>query len=156
MSTHPFFVWSDKTMVAEIIHNSTWLFPAIMAVHLIGLAWIGATILAVDLRLIGAAFRGRPARELANDLRPWMWGGLALTLGSGWLLFTAEALRCYENPLFWIKMALLATVLVFTATVRRRVLHATDAVRWREQAAGLTSLVLWFGVALMGRGIGFY
>jgi hypothetical protein len=156
MSTHPFFVWSDGTMVAQVIHDSLWAFPVIMALHLVGLAWLGATLLSVDLRLIGAAFRGRPVRDLARDLRPWMWGGLALTLGSGWLLFTAEALRCYENPLFWIKMMLLAAVLLFTATVRRRVLGATDAARWIERATGLTSLALWFGVALMGRGIGFW
>ena len=37
-----------------------------------------------------------------------------------------------------------------------RVLLSTDVTRVRERAVGLTSLALWFGAALMGRGVGFW
>lgn len=156
MSIQDFFIWCDRTAVAGIINNSMWLFPVIMAAHLIGLAWLGATIFAVDLRLIGVGRLGRSARDLAGDLRAWTWGGLGLTLGSGWLLFVSEALRCYESPLFWSKMALLAAALTFSVTIRRRVLHSIAPAPWLERATGATSLALWFGVALAGRGIGFW
>ena len=156
MSAHAFAAWCEQTPTSVIIKESTWMFPALLVVHLIGLAWIGGTIVAVDLRLIGAGLRGRSAHDLSQDLRRWSWGGLTLTLGSGWLLFSSEALRCFDNPLFLIKLALLAAALMVTVTVRRRVLLSTNATRRRQRAIGLTSLTLWFGVALMGRGVGFW
>ena len=156
MSAHAFAAWCEQTPTSVIIKESTWMFPAILVVHLIGLAWIGATVVAIDLRLIGAGLRGRSARDLSRDLRPWMWGGLALALGSGCILFASEALRCVDNPLFRAKLVLLVAALLVAATVRRRVLRSTDATRGRERVVGLTSLALWFGVALMGRGVGFW
>ena len=156
MSAHAFAAWCEQTATSVVIKESTWLFPAVLVVHLIGLAWIGATVLSIDLRLIGAGPRGRSARDLWRDLRPWRWGGLALTLASGWLLFASEALRCFDNPLFRAKLVFLAAALLVAGTVRRRVLLSTDATRARERAVGLTSLALWFGAALMGRGVGFW
>lgn len=156
MSLYDVAVWCDQTRAAQAIHNSVWLFPLVMAVHVVGLAWLGATIAAVDLRLIGVGFRGCSAADLARDLRVWTWAGLTLTLGSGWLLFASEALRCYESPLFWIKMTLLAAALLFAATVRRGQLRNTGQAPRLERAIGVVSLALWFGVALMGRGIGLW
>jgi len=109
MSAHAFAAWCEQTPTSVIIKESTWMFPAILVVHLIGLAWIGATVVAIDLRLIGAGLRGRSARDLSRDLRPWMWGGLALALGSGCILFASEALRCVDNPNRWRRFLLQQT-----------------------------------------------
>lgn len=156
MSLYDLAVWCDQTTLIQAIHDSTLLFPAIMAAHVVGLAWLGATIAAVDLRLLGVGFREHSAAALARDLRGWMWGGLALTIGSGVLLFASEALRCYESPLFWIKMSLLVSALLFAATIRRSQLRDDGPPPRYERTAGAVSLALWFGVALMGRGIGFW
>src|SRR5436189_6237315 len=34
---HPYFDWVEHTWFAQLIPNSNWLFPAIEAVHLLGL-----------------------------------------------------------------------------------------------------------------------
>lgn len=156
MWAHAFAAWCEQTAPSVVIKESMWGFPILLVAHLIGLAWIGGTMLVVDLRLIGAGLRGRSAQDLSRDLRPWAWSGLALTLGSGTLLFASEALRCFDNPLFLAKLTFLASALLVTATLRRRVLLSTSATRGRERAVGLTSLALWFGVASMGRGVGFW
>jgi len=156
MSAHAFAAWCEQTGASVVIKESTWMFPMILVAHLNGLAWVGGTMFVVDLRLIGSGLQGRSAQDLWRDLRPWAWSALALTLGSGWLLFASEALRCIDNPLFRAKLAFLASALLVSATMRRRVLRSTDATRVRERAVGLTSLALWFGAALMGRGVGFW
>ena len=76
MSAHAFAAWCEQTATSVVIKESTWMFPAVLVVHLIGLAWIGATVLTIDLRLIGGGLRGRSARDLSRDLRRWRWGGL--------------------------------------------------------------------------------
>ena len=156
-SIHAFFAWCDGTPIALAIRDSLWLFPAIMVVHLLALAALGGTMLVVDLRLLGLGLRGRSANQLWRDLQGWTLVALGTMLASGVLLFLSEALRCYDNPPFWLKMTALAAALLFTFTARRKVvLPASQEVGWRERVTGITSIGLWFGVALMGRAIGFW
>ena len=123
-----------------------------------GLAVLGGALLLVDLRLLGVGMRGVPVATLARSARPWLRGSLALTVGSGVLLFLSEALKCYENPAFWLKLVLLIAALLFAGLVRGRFTDDTGTVPLRSGArlAGATSLTLWVGVAVAGRGIGFW
>jgi len=73
---------------------------------------------------------------------------------SGIPLFMSEAIKCLYSFPFWVKMISLLLVLVFTFTVRRRVIMAGDA-SGQARLAAITSLVLWFGVAWGGRWIGY-
>jgi hypothetical protein len=54
-------------------------------------------------------------------------------------------------------MYLLAAALIFTFTIRHRVV-ASDrlADRFPARLAGLVSIALWSGVGLMGKGIAYY
>jgi hypothetical protein len=158
MSWLPFAIWSSNTAVGVAIRDSVWLFPVVETVHLLALALLGGVILAVDLRLCGLGLSFKPAGLLARDLRGWLVAATAVMIVSGALLFASEAIKCYENPAFRIKMIFLALALAFTFTVRQRALRGGDAEArsgWRL-LIGCTSLVLWFGVAAGGRGIGFW
>ena len=158
MSLLPFFEWCDSTVIAVAIRDSRWLFPVIEAVHLLGLAILGGTILLVDMRLSGLGLRGQPVSQVVKDLRPWMLCGLVVMLITGVLLFLSEALKCYENLPFRLKMLFLLLALIFTFTVRQRFAMSDRA----ERSPGLGKLVaivsvsLWSGVGLMGRSIGFW
>ncbi len=158
MSLLAFFQWCDRTAIGVAIRDSVWLFPAIEAVHLLALALLGGAVLIVDLRLLGFGLRRQSARELAADLRPWLHTGLAAMLVSGVLMFLSEALKCYESPPFQLKMLFLFLALLFTFTVRRRVLLSDETPRrpWLGRLTAATSLTLWSGVGLMGRAIGFW
>jgi hypothetical protein len=154
---HAFFAWCDRTALAVAIRDAVWIFPGIMVVHLIGLALLGGMIILVDLRLLGFGARSQTAGELAAALRRWTVAALLVTVASGVLLFVSEALRCYENPPFWLKMGSLAAAVLFTFTVRQRVARrSSQVVTWRERTTGAVSLALWFSVGLMGRGIGLW
>ena len=157
MSLLPFFQWCYQTPVGETIRDSTWLFPVIEAFHLIGLGLTVGAVLMVDLRLLGVGLRQQPVAELAAAVQPWLLGSLTLMVTSGTLLFLSEAVKCYYSFPFWVKMTSLFLVLLFTFTVRRRVVRtglASDRPLLGRVTA-LVSLTLWFGVAWGGRWIGF-
>jgi hypothetical protein len=153
-----FFTWCESTAIGTAVRESLWAFPILEVFHLLGLAGLGGALLIVDLRLLGFGLRDASVASLARSARPWLWGSLALTLVSGVLLFVSEALKCYENPFFWVKLALLLAALLFAGLVRSRFTRDIGLAppRFAARLAGATSLTLWAGVAAAGRGIGFW
>ena len=157
MSLLPLFGWFDSSAVGEAIRESTWLFPVIEAFHLLGLAVIGGAILLVDLRLLGLGLRRQPVDQIARYAQPWLIGSLLAMLGSWFLLFTSEAVKCYYHDAFRIKMTSLFLAIVFTFTVRRKVTMAEPGrvgPLWSKIVA-VVSVTLWSGVGIGGRWIGF-
>jgi hypothetical protein len=157
MDLLPFFQWCYQTPIGEGIRNSTWLFPVIEAFHLLGLGLTAGAVLIVDLRLLGVGLIKQPAAQLWASVEPWLLGSLTLMFASGPLLFLAESIKCYYSFAFWVKMASLFLVLLFTFTVRLRVIRTgvTSDRPLLGRFTALISLGLWFGVAWGGRWIGF-
>ena len=85
--------WIQETAASTALRESTWGFPILGAVHVLGIAWFG-----------GALFFATAGT--------WRRIGLAAMLGTGVLLFYVEPLKCYHSASFWIKMALLAMIAV--------------------------------------------
>jgi hypothetical protein len=153
----PFFQWCETSSLGSAIRDSVWLFPVVEAVHLVALALIGGAVLMVDLRLLGCTLRRESATQVARNAQPWLVGSLTVLLVSGVFLFSSEALKCYYNPPFWAKMTALFLAIVYTFTIRRRVLENTDRfTQGRLQVVAAVSLILWSSVGVAGRFIGFY
>jgi hypothetical protein len=157
MSLLPFFTWCEKTAIGEAIRNSQWLFPVIESVHLLGLVVIAGAVLVVDMRLFGVGLRRQPVALLARDAQPWLIGGLMVMLTTGTMLFLAEAIKCYYSAAFAVKMTSLLLAIIFTFTVRRKVVSADESrvgPLWSRLVA-VVSVALWSGVGIGGRWIGF-
>jgi hypothetical protein len=122
-----------------------------------GLSVIGGAVLLVDLRLLGLGLRRQPVAQLARDAERWLFGGIAVMVSTGSLLFMCFATKYYYLTFFWVKMAALCLVIVFTLSIRRRVTIAdeADVDSARRTAVALVSLSLWTTIALGGRYIGF-
>jgi hypothetical protein len=155
ISLFPLFRWLEQTWVGDQIRSSTYLFPSIEVVHLLGLVVLFGPLLVVDLRLMGFGMRRQTVTRVAEDLAPWTLLGIGTMLVTGLLLLLSEAVKCYQNQAFWFKMEFLAPALIFHFTVYRKV-TSSDTVKpiWAK-AAGFLSLLLWFGVGLGGRAIAF-
>jgi len=85
---------------------------------------------------------------MAGPLRGTRPTGLTAALAAG---------KYYVNEAFWYKMYFLAAATIFTFTVRQRIAMG-DEVRATSALGKLTailSIVLWSGVGVMGRAIGF-
>ena len=157
MSLLAFFKLCENSALGEGIRDSKFLFPVIECFHLLGLAVIGGAVLVIDLRLAGLAFRNQSVAELARDAQRWLVGSLVLMIVSGTLLFSSEAIKCYYHAAFWVKMTSLFLAIIFTFTVQRRVVMADEgqvSPAWGRVVA-LISVVLWAGVGIGGRWIGF-
>jgi len=139
------------------MRNSHWDFAIVEMAHLLGLAGLGGAILIVDLRLLGVVLRRRPVARLAKDLWPILIGSLAVMLASGTLLATAFPLKYYYSPAFRLKMLILALAVLFYFTLHLRIVRSDPQPlsAWPKIAA-VVSLVLWLGVGVAGRAIGFY
>jgi hypothetical protein len=134
------------------------LFPVIQCFHLLGLALLGGTELAVNMCMLGLGLRSQPSADLSRKLKPFMVGALAATLVSGILMFLSEAIKCYYSPPFWYKMTCLAAAIVFAFTVRRKVAESESGriAPAMVKLTAIVSLALWFGVGFSGRWIAFY
>jgi hypothetical protein len=152
-----FFEWLQKTQIGDTIRQSKWLFPAIESLHLMGLAVLGGAVLLVNLRLMGFGLTRQPVRQVAADVQPWLIGSLIAMFITGGLQFSAEAVKCYYHVAFWVKMASLLLAILFTFTIQKRVISGdeTPNVLLRNRLVALISMVLWSGVGISGRWIGF-
>ena len=152
----PVFEWCEATWVGEAIRQSKWLFPGIESVHLLALVVIAAAVLVVDMRLFGFGLQDHPVSRIARDAHPWFVASLIVMLVTGVLLFLSESIKCYYSFAWWVKMASLSLAILFTFTIRRKVVFSDQVVApfWSKLTA-VTSVGLWAGVGWGGRWIGF-
>ena len=85
------------------LRESTWGYPIIAAVHVLGIAWFGGTIL---------------VSQFVPELRGWRRCGLALLLLSGLVLFWLHPVQYSNSVGFRVKMLLLV-LLAFTKPASR-------------------------------------
>ena len=155
----PAFQWLQQSWLGNTVNNSNWAFAAIEAGHLLALAAIGGAVVVVDLRLMGWAFRRQPVAEIARTVQPWLVLSLIAMFVTGIpLLASLAATKYYFNEPFRLKMYFLAAAILFTFTIRRYVVMRDEAriSSALAKATGIISVLLWSGVGIMGRGIGFY
>lgn len=151
----PLFEWFEDGFIGSAIAQSIWAFPVIEAVHLVGLCILGGSVLIVDMRMLGVGLKRQGIAELNAHARPWLVRSVWLMLGTGILLFLSEAVKCYYNTSFWVKITTLPFALAFTFLVRNRIAsdEALDTSA-RSRITAVASIVLWFTVAAAGRWIG--
>jgi hypothetical protein len=99
--------------------------------------------------------RGRHLVEMGRAHRQVLWA-LALSLLSGILLFAADVETFFGSWVFWLKMGLIALLLVngamMTRTERTLRISSPEAdVHWRRlRTIAITSLALWLIITLAG------
>ena len=152
----PLFERFEATALGTAVRESVWAFPVIEAVHLLGLSLLGGAILLVDLRLLGLGLRGQRIDELAGQVRPLLFTALIVMFSTGVPLFLSEAVKCFYNTSFWVKITGLAIALLFTFTVRDRIARKGRLdTSFQSRLVGTASIALWVTVAAAGRWIGF-
>lgn len=155
MNLFDIFQALQNTSIGQFIRDSLWLFPAIEAVHLVGLSLLGGTILVVDLRLLNLGLKSYPTSTLYYATRPYFYLSLVLLFSTGIPLMLSEAIKLYYSDAYWVKMITLILALIFTFTVRNQVAKRPVERRLSTMITGFISISLWFTVATAGRWIGF-
>ena len=150
----------EESAISFVIRDSTWLYPLANLAHIYGLALVLGTIIALDLRLLGAGRRVVTAEALSRFLTPITVVGLVLSIASGLVLFTADASAIAVNAVFFNKMVLLVLGLLNAWLFRR--LWWRELPQWdirppligRLQA--LASIAIWLLLATAGRLIAYF
>ena len=156
MSWLDIFGWLELTMIGTVIRDSTWLFPVIESVHLLGLAVLGGAVLTVDIRALGWGVTSRTTGQVVAETNPWLGAGMVVMLLTGIPLFLSEAVKCYYSEAFWVKMSGLAVALVYTFAVHNPLLQREPHMNpWIMKLLGVVSIAVWMTVAAAGRWIGF-
>jgi len=155
-----FVQWLQLTGFATAIRQSWYVYPVIMTLHLVGIGMFGGLVLMTNLRLLGVAMRKRPAGEVIRGLRPLKHAGLTLVVVCGFLMFSSKAEEYYYNWFFWMKISLLGLVALHALAFRSSVyknpaLDKTSSIPGVAKLAAVLSILLWTGVAICGRGIGY-
>ena len=152
----PFFQWMGGLSFSQFFLTSVWPTPIIQCIHLIAVSVFAGALLVVDLRLLGRGLTSSSIPKLAGAAQPWLvWSFVVLFL-SGTPQMMSTALKQYYSPFFWWKMEALLLGLIYTFTLRRKLVQ-TDEARlgpfW-PKVAGLFSISVWTGVAIGARLIG--
>jgi len=120
--------------VSRAISQSTWGYPIVGAVHVLGIALFGGAVLVSDFSSI----------EDALQLRAWKRIGFTFVMSTGALLFVSNAARYAKSVSFEAKMLLLVLLAI----------NALCFSRTRRRA--YISLGLWIAVIFASRGIAFF
>jgi len=148
-----FLQWCQSSALAVGIRNSPWRYPLIEIFHLTGLVLLFGSLLIVNLRFFGLILKRQPASEVATDLWPWGWVGLAIQFVSGPLMFIAEPQKYYVNTAFRFKLGFLVLALLFHFTFYRKAGRTADLAPTRAKVAAGLSMGLWSAVILSGLAI---
>ena len=158
-------MWVQSTPFFTELRLSSYVYPAVLSGHVTGIALGGGMILASDLRLLGIAFRQRPVGDIIDRLRIPKRIAFVLVASCGLLMLGSKAEEYYFNVFFRTKLLLLALVAVHALAFRRgvygncaeldRTLFGTGRLPAKARLAGSFSLLLWLGLVIAGRGIGY-
>lgn len=154
MNIDPFLLWLESTALSQWVVSSPSLlaFPGILSFHAIGMGFAVGICLALDLRILGVA----PGVQIAQMRRfvPVVWLGFWLNAISGVLLLIGYPTKALTNPVFYLKLLLIAVALVLFVRIGRRVFSDTgDAAAESPivRRLAIASLVCWVGAITAGR-----
>ena len=155
MNIDPFLAWLEATALSQWVVGSPSLlaFPGILSLHAIGMGFAVGICLALDLRILGVA----PGVQIAEMRRfvPIVWLAFWINAISGVLLLIGYPTKALTNPVFYLKLLLIAVGLWLFARIGRRVFDDSAGDRRAESPVvrrmAFVSIVCWVGAITAGR-----
>jgi hypothetical protein len=151
MFTHFFETWNS------IYSNHALLRTTVNFIHVGGLMLAGGCAITADLATIEAIRVGPIGRSsqlhVLKRTHTIVVTGIAALVVSGLLLFAADADMFLHSRIFWLKMGLMAMLLlngVLMMLGERKVLRGDTRAWGRLHAVAVSSLLLWFLTTLAG------
>ena len=150
----------ENSALASWVRESPAIFSytLVLSLHAIGLAIVLGTSTLIGLRLLGVA-PGIPIATL-RKLHGFIWFGFFINLGSGVLLFIAEATKMAPMPAFIFKMSFVVIGMVLNQFIRSTVLSdpqalATNVLPASARKWAIISLICWAATLISGRLTGY-
>ena len=164
--------WLEESRVSVAIAGSSFLYPAILAAHGVGMSLVVGLNTTISLRILGVA-PSLPLSEIAK-FSPILWAGFWVNVASGVALSAAAATRVLVDPVFYLKMVFVALAIVNLRLIERELVRdherpapasmaaavGTVAVTLTQQERRVrllaaASMFLWGGAIIFGRLMGY-
>ena len=134
-----------------------WAIPIFQIVHIMAIAASFASVLMINARMLHLAGSSTLEETTARYLRVIWWSLLVLLL-SGILMIIGEPIREFINGVFWVKMALVVTAILFTiwfhkSTAKR--FPGTAEASAGAKLSGIVLVILWCMIMTGGRWIAY-
>jgi hypothetical protein len=146
--------WIQNTEFFTALRASAYVHPIVLALHLSAISLFGGMIVLTDLRLLGWALKSLPSAAVIDALHVPKRIGFIIAATFGVLLFCSKAEQYYYNVYFRTKLALFLLVAVH-ALIFRKVYTRGAEPAVRTRAAACLSLLIWSGILVAGRDIGY-
>ena len=134
------------------LQTSTWAYPALEALHVLGIAMLVGNLIALELRVFGHA-QALPVHALARLSLGIALSGFGLAAATGGLMFATQPGELLANKTFLIKMGLLVC-----AGANALWFHARGSLRRLDTLARMQMIIssaLWVAVIFCGRWIAY-
>jgi hypothetical protein len=155
------FLAIEGSAFAAAIRQSPYAYMAANVAHILSLMVFFGAVAVMDLRLAGFFQATWPGSMLRRARLVAILGFIGL-VGSGIVLFVAEASHVVLNQVFQIKLLLIALALAniawfeYSVAPRVRDLQPHTPLPRRARFIGVTSIAIWLAVAACGRLIAYF
>ncbi len=156
-----FAAWLTNTSLSMWFGTYFWSVPIVQVVHILSIGALFGAALMFNLRILGLAGTNRSIAQAARRFAPWIWWPLLVLTLSGLLLIIGEPNRELINPVFWVKMALVAIAAIanlgFQRALRRRsaTWEAGMGAGIAFRLGAILLIMLWLAIIFGGRWIAY-
>jgi hypothetical protein len=136
--------WIESTAFSDWVRGAptVFAFPTILSCHTVGMGLSAGINAAIAFRILGVA-PNVPIQEMKRFL-PIMWFGFWLNFASGIVLLIGYPTKALTNPVFYLKLVLVALGIWLVGVIR-------DRIEGFPKGLAIASLVCWGGAITAGR-----
>jgi hypothetical protein len=148
-----FFEYLESASLSSAIRQSSWLYPFIEILHLLGIVLVAGGASLFDFRILSGRYNYLSPENVS--LLAWSKRGLLLAIPSGILLFITNAVALSGDPVMWSKLILLGAAglnaWIFHVRLRRPYKTGIEPGRRKAVVHAVFSLLLWTCIIACGR-----
>ena len=151
------FEWVDVMPMSIAWRESLNGYPLLLTAHVVSMGLVAGIIIFWDMRLAGIALKWVPVSKAKAGLFPWMTVGAVINVVTGVVMVFSQPMRYYPNFWFWLKMGMLAVVVVNAAYFHLSIENTVEewendpVAPFKARMAGYVSLAFWAGIIVTGR-----
>jgi hypothetical protein len=150
----PVFAWIESSALSEWIRGECLCaFPTIITIHTICMGLLAGGSSAIDLRILGFA-PGIPLERTLGFL-PVLWVAFAVNAVTGTILLIAYPTKQLTNPVFYVKVALIAFAVWLFYRVGKEITHSPEveqkSMSAKAKLLAVASLASWIALIIAGR-----
>ena len=150
--------WFEGTSLHATMQTVEWAVPAVQTVHILAIAAVFASSVALALRTLQLAGTDWSPAQWGRRLNGWVGWGLLILLISGLFMITGEPARSLNNVMFQTKMLLLLLAIgLFWALARgvRRLDRPEQGAPGAVRLLAALTVLVWLAIIICGRWIAY-